>query len=155
MLKKHKIFHLFGLSLQKFMENLCTTQPAVIAFMVRDFMALTGIFSIFPLAGLIKLMVYLQICHWISKQVFYRTEILFFVLIPRCGCFGVTYVSSSVELNLFPSESYWCIRVWDVLSLSSCQRHFLKALNGLLILSKKQTWMFHPCINDFRETRSC
>ena len=108
---KHKIFHLFWLCLQRFMENLCTTHPAVIAFMVRDVMALNDIFSIFPLAERIKILLYLQICHWISKQVFYRTEILFFVLIPRYGCFRVTYVSWSIELNLCPSESYRRIRV--------------------------------------------
>ena len=45
------------------MENLCTTHPMVIAFMVRDIMTLDGIFSIFPLTGLIKLMVYLKMYH--------------------------------------------------------------------------------------------
>ena len=53
---KHKIFHLFGLCLQRFMENLCTTS-IVIAFMVRDIIVLKGIFSIFLLVGLVKLMV--------------------------------------------------------------------------------------------------
>ena len=45
------------------MENLCATHPTVIAFMVRDIMALNGIFNIFPVAGLIKRMVYLKMCH--------------------------------------------------------------------------------------------
>ena len=90
LLDKHKIFHLFGLCLQIFMGNLCTTHPTVIAFMVRDVMVLNGIFSIFPLAGLMKFMLYLQICHCISKQVFYKTEISFFVLSLKYGCFGVT-----------------------------------------------------------------
>ena len=49
--------------LTKIKEILCTTHATVIAFMVRDVMELNGIFSIFRLAGLIKLMVYLQICH--------------------------------------------------------------------------------------------
>ena len=93
------------------MENLCATHTTVIVFMVRDAMALNGIFSIIPLVELIKIMVHLQICHWISKQVFCRTEILFVVLIPRYGCFGVTYMSRSMELNLCLSESYPCIRV--------------------------------------------
>ena len=53
---KHKIFHLLGLCWQRFMESLCTT-ATVIAFTVRDVMALKGIFSIFLLAGLVKLMV--------------------------------------------------------------------------------------------------
>ena len=100
LLNKHKIFHLFRLCLKRFMENLCATHPTVIAFMVWDFMALNGIFNIFPLEGHIKIMVYLQIFHWVSKQVFYRREMLFFVLIPRYGWFPVTYVSMSVELNL-------------------------------------------------------
>ena len=45
------------------MENLCTAHPAAIAFMVRDIMALNSILSIFPLAGLIKRIVYLKMCH--------------------------------------------------------------------------------------------
>ena len=53
---KHKIFHLFGLCLQTFMENLCTAS-IVIAFMIKDIIALKGIFSIFLLEGLVKLMV--------------------------------------------------------------------------------------------------
>ena len=36
---KLKIFHLFGLCLQRFKENLCTIHPTVIVYMVRDFMA--------------------------------------------------------------------------------------------------------------------
>ena len=59
---KHKIFHLFGLCLQRFLKNVCTTHPTVIAFMVRDVIALKGIFSIFPLAGL-KVMVLYTYCH--------------------------------------------------------------------------------------------
>ena len=35
LLNKHKIFHLFELCLQGFMENSCTAHPAVIVFMVR------------------------------------------------------------------------------------------------------------------------
>ena len=77
------------------MENLCITLPTVIASMIRDVMPLNGIFSIFPLAGIIELMVYLKICHSISKQVFYRIEILFFILIPRYGCF-FSYISALV-----------------------------------------------------------
>ena len=53
----------------KIHKNLFTTHPTEIAFMVRDVMTLKGIFSIFPLAGCIKFMVYLQICSWILKQV--------------------------------------------------------------------------------------
>ena len=60
---KHKIFHLFGLRLQRFMKNLCATHPTVVAFMVRDVIALKGIFSIFPLAGLLKVMVLYTNCH--------------------------------------------------------------------------------------------
>ena len=56
LLNKHKTFHLFGLCLQRFMENVCTTHPVVIVFMVRDVMALHGLFSIFLLAELIKLL---------------------------------------------------------------------------------------------------
>ena len=72
----HKILHLFGLCLWRFMENLFTTHPTVITFMSRDVKALKGIFSIFPTAALVKFMAYLQIYHWISKHVFYSTEIL-------------------------------------------------------------------------------
>ena len=87
---KHKIFHLFWLCLKRFMENLCTA-PTVIAFMVRDVMALIGIFSIFLLAGPVILMVLFIDLSLISKQVFYITKSLFFVLIPWYNCFRVTY----------------------------------------------------------------
>ena len=60
--KKKTIFHLFGLCLQMFMENLRTTHLAVIAFMVRDIMVLNGII-IFTLGGIIKIMLYLKMCH--------------------------------------------------------------------------------------------
>ena len=89
----------FSLVWTVYIEDLCATYLTVIAFMVKDVMVLKGIFSIFPLAGLVKFMVLLQICHWISKQVFYSTEILFFVLIPSYFCFRATYVSRSIELN--------------------------------------------------------
>ena len=112
---KHKIFHFFRISLQRFMENLRITHLTVIVFIVKDFMTLNGIFIIFQLAGFIQLMEYLQICHWISKQLFYRTESVFFDLIIRYGCFGVMYVSRSMELNICSSELYWYIRVLDVL----------------------------------------
>ena len=68
-----------------------------------------------PLARLIKLIMYLKICHWILNQVFHRTGILFFVLVSMYGCFGVTYMSRSMELHLCPSNSYSFIRVYDVL----------------------------------------
>ena len=128
LLNKHKVFHLLGLCLQRFMEHLCTTHPTVIAFMVRDIIALNSISSIFPLAGLIKLMVYLQICHWRSKQVFYRTKILFFILIPRYGCFGVTYVSRSVELNFCLSECHRFIKVYSFLRFKFKFKTFFKSI---------------------------
>ena len=106
LLTNHKIFHLFGLCLQRFIKNLCTTHPTAIAVKVGDIMALNNIFCIFPLAVLFKLMVYLHIYHWMSKQMFYRTEMLFLVSIPRYGCFRVTYVPRLIELNRCPSESY-------------------------------------------------
>ena len=90
-INRQEILDLFGLFLQRFMENLCTTHPTVIAFMVKHIIALKGIFSIFALAGLIKFIVYLQDCHSPSKQVFYSTEIVFFILIPRNGCFRLVY----------------------------------------------------------------
>ena len=92
LLNKHEMFHLFRLCLQRFMENICTTHPRETVFMARNVMALMGIFSIFPQAGLINFIVFLQVCHWISKPWFYSTEILLFVLIPRYCCFRVTYV---------------------------------------------------------------
>ena len=58
------------------MYNTCTTHPTVI---VKAFMLLL-------------------------KEVFYRTGILFFVLIPRYVCFGVTYAPRSMELHLCPEN---------------------------------------------------
>ena len=72
-----------------------------------------------PLAGFIKLIIYLKICHWILNQVFHRTGILFFVLVSMYGCSGVTYMSMSMELHLCSSNSYLFIRVYDVLEESS------------------------------------
>ena len=43
----------------KFMYNV----TALTAFMVRDIIALNDIFSIFPLTGLVKLVVYLKVSH--------------------------------------------------------------------------------------------
>ena len=102
LLTKHKVSHLFGLFLQRIMKDLFISHPAV----KTSWWGTLWNFSIFLVAGRIKLLVYLQICHWISKQVFYRTEMLFFVLIP-----SYTYVSRSMELNLCTWECYWCIRV--------------------------------------------
>ena len=84
------------------MENYCPKLPTVISFMAKDIISLSRIFSIFLLTRPINLMVYLKI---VLKQVFYMTEILFFVLMPRYYCFGVTYVSSSLEPHLYPQES--------------------------------------------------
>ena len=100
LLTKHKVFHLFGLFLQRFMKVLCISHPTVKTSWSRTLWN----FSIFLVAGRIKLLVYLQICHWISKQVFYRMEILFLHI-----CY--TYVSRSMELNLCTWECYWCIRL--------------------------------------------
>ena len=60
------------------MKDLRTTHLTVTPFMVRDLMALNVFFSIFPLVELITVTVYLQTFPGIPKQVFYRTEILFF-----------------------------------------------------------------------------
>ena len=92
MLNKHEVFDVFRLCVQRFMEKLCVTPPTVTAFMIRHIIALKGIFSILALAGFIKVILYLQVYHWLSKQVFYSTEIVFFVLIPRYGCFRHEWV---------------------------------------------------------------
>ena len=126
--QKHKIFHSFGLCLQRFMENFYATHLTVRAFMV-----IKKHFQDLPTAGLafynlchlqrqLKLCknCYLQIFHWISKQVFYSTEIVFFVLITRCCCFGTKYVSRSIEIRLSFSESYSCISVLDLLLDTRC-----------------------------------
>ena len=63
LLNKHKIFHLLGLCLQRLIENLYATHPTVIALMVKDVMTLNAIFSIFSVARLINLLMYLKICH--------------------------------------------------------------------------------------------
>ena len=68
-------------------------------------------FQHLPTGRHIELIVYLKICHWISKRMFYRTEILFFVLIPKFGCFRVMHVLRSMEPHPCPWEPYWCIRV--------------------------------------------
>ena len=67
-------------------------------FKVRE-LALNDIFSIFPLAGYIKLMVYLKICQSMSQRMLNSAEILFFVLIARVSCFGAMYVSESMDLD--------------------------------------------------------
>ena len=126
----------------------------VLAFMSRDIISFNGIFSIFSLTGLIKLMVYLKICQWILKQLFHLTEILFFILIPRYCCY---YVSRSVELQLCPwaiTIVHWVVeylrRTFEVWILNCLLDTFAKIPNGLLTLSQK-TWMLYPCNNDLRE----
>ena len=66
--------------------NVCVynTHPTSVAFMARDIISFNGIFSMFSLARLIKLMVYLKICQRILKKPFHMTEnFVFFVVIPR------------------------------------------------------------------------
>ena len=75
---KHKIFHLFWLRLKRFMENLCTP-PTVIAFMVRDVMALIDIFSIFLLAGPVRLMVL-----FIDLSLNIKTSVLYYKKFVLC-----------------------------------------------------------------------
>ena len=70
---KYKIFSLVWTTFIKILEKVCIVLLTVIALMFRE-MTLNGIFSIFPLAQNIKLMVYLKACHWISKRMFYRTD---------------------------------------------------------------------------------
>ena len=122
-------------------KDLCKRNLTLIAFMVRK-MALNHIFSIFQLVEIIKLTVYLNICHWMSKQAFCRTEILLFLLIPRFGCFVVIYVSRSMRLHSYPWESYRCIRVQNILKrflkFKSLSKIFLKAINDLLTLPKNK-----------------
>ena len=64
--KKHEmilcLLALF-LRLERFMEKLCTAHLALIAFIVRDIISVSDIFSIFPLAEVIKFVVYLNKCH--------------------------------------------------------------------------------------------
>ena len=50
-------------------------------------------------------MVYLRICHLILRQVFYMTGILYFVSVPRYGCFENIYVSRSMELHLLADHN--------------------------------------------------
>ena len=111
------------------------------SFHIRDIMAFSDIFSIFSLAWLIKRMVQLNMCHWMLKLVFYRAVILFFVLVPRYCCFGVTYVSRSMKLHPCPKTGIGLSRCRmfqkDLLSLSACERHFLKELKDLLTIWKK------------------
>ena len=61
------------------MENLCTTYPTVVAFIDRDIMSSIAIFSIFPLAGVIKLVVYLNMSLNIKDSILFdRNFILCF-----------------------------------------------------------------------------
>ena len=124
-------------------NDLCKTNLKLIAFMVRE-MALNHIFSILQLGEIIERTVYLNICHWMSKQAFYKTEILLFLLIPRFGCFGVIYVTRSMRLHSYLWESYGCIRVQNILKrflkLKSMSKIFLKALNDRLALPKNKKY---------------
>ena len=81
-----------------------TTHLTVVTSMVREIILLNGIFSIFPLAWGIKLIMHSNICHWISKHGFHMTEILVFVLISMHNYFVVMYVSGWMELHLCPCE---------------------------------------------------
>lgn len=82
----------------KFMFNTLV----LVAFMVTDITSWNSIFNIF-LTVLVELTTYLKICYWILKQVFDMSGVLSFVLIP---CFGVMYVSRSMELHTFFLENH-------------------------------------------------
>ena len=102
LLKKQKILRLFALFLflQRFMENLCTTHPTVVAFIVRNIISLNEIFSIFPLAEVIRPVVYLNMSLNIKDSVLYdRNFILCF------NSFDTVYVSRSIKLYLCLGDS--------------------------------------------------
>ena len=78
----------------------------VVVFLVIDIISLNNIFSIFPLAGIINLLVHLKTCHWIwIKLWFYLRGILFLALFSRYAYFGIRCVSISMKLHLFHWES--------------------------------------------------
>ena len=56
------------------------THLTLVTFMARDIISFNGIFSMFSLARLIKLMVYLKICQQILKQLFHMTENMYSLL---------------------------------------------------------------------------
>ena len=60
------------------------------------------------------------------------TEIFFVVLIPRFGCFGVTYVTLCLKFKGL-SETFFKNTKWSVNTFQQQQKKL------------------HPCINDFRE----
>ena len=82
------------------MENLCTTHPTVVAFIVRNIISLNEIFSIFPLAEVIRPVVYLNMSLNIKDSVLYdRNFILCF------NSFDAVYVSRSIKLYLCLGDS--------------------------------------------------
>ena len=107
------------------MENLSTTYPIVMAFVARNiiywYLSLNCIFSIFLPVGLIKLVVYLKICHWILKQVMHTTGITCLELCLLCML--VCYVRS-VESNFVlgnHNNALRCRMFWkDFQSRSTC-----------------------------------
>ena len=84
------------------------------SFHCQGHLSLNGIFSIIPLAGLIRLKVYLKICHWILKKVFYKTGILFFLYIYRYGCFEaiIAYITGFREIITawFHQKHFWLLK---------------------------------------------
>ena len=113
---KYTIFHLFGLFLQRFMENLCTIHPRVIAFMIRDVMALKDIFSIFSLAGLVKFMVlFIDLSLNIKASVLQCKNFVFCFnsqvwLLQSCVCVKVNRAKTLSFTILFVHCGLRCIR---------------------------------------------
>ena len=66
-----------------------------VAFAITDIMSLNYICSIFPLAGVIKLEGYSNICHWMLSILFYMTGILLFKILGM------------VALKLYMSLGKW------------------------------------------------
>ena len=89
-----------------------TTHPTVVVFIAR-YIAFNGIFNIFLLTGLIKLLVYLKICQRILKLLTHITK-FYYLINSQILLLICLKVSRSLSLN----NSKCCIRSLDVLERS-------------------------------------
>ena len=117
-----------SLCLSRSVENACTIQSVVVAFMDRD-TTLNGIFSIFSGTTYWPYGMFKELSMDIKKIVLYVGN-LFFVLIPGYCVFGVMYILRSVKLQVCSWQItmlYWSLGYFKTI-LKLCtivpKRHF-------------------------------
>ena len=111
LVNKLKILHSFGLWLWRFVKNVCTIQPTVVAFIVKH-IVLSGILSIFTGRTYWTYDVFKDPSMNIETSAIWQEFCLFNSWIYF---FGVVNISELVELHLRNTLVYWIHWIQNVL----------------------------------------